>query len=549
MTQSYFLKDYPLGISADIQFDQYDDLLQVFKEFTKRWSSKPAYSCMGRTISYKELDQLSDEFCSWLQQETGLEPGDKVAIQLPNILQFPIVFWGIVKAGMVVVNTNPLYTDRELIHQFNDSETKLLIVYAGMAQQALRVQPQTPLQKIVVTEIADVHKGLKRPLLNFAVKYIKKMVPAYDQKQVVKYRSIFGCRKTEANWVEPKPEDMAVLQYTGGTTGVAKGAMLTHKNLTSNMLQCQQFFDVKLEEGKETFITPLPLYHIYALLVHAFVLGKTGNHNILIPNPRDIEGFIAELKQRKYTGFAGLNTLFVGLMNHPEFKTLDFSHLKFSLSGGMALQHKTYTQWLEITGSEIYEGYGMTETSPVIAFNPPGAQQVGSIGVQLPGTEIKVIDDQGNCVDAGTPGELCVRGPQVMTGYWKRPNDTDKVMTDDGFLLTGDIVVLQSDGYIRIVDRKKDMIVVSGFNVFPNEIEDILCSHPEVLESCVVGVNSDKTGEAVKAFVVLKNPLEDQELINFCKQSLAAYKVPRLFERRTSLPKSNVGKVIRRELR
>ncbi len=549
MSESFKLPEYPLGMEPEIDPNDYSNLLEVFHEFTSKWKNKPAYTCMGQTITYAELNEKSAAFAAWLQNNSGLNPGDRVAVQLPNILQYPVVIWGCMRAGMVVVNTNPLYTDRELEHQFNDSGAKLHVVYAGMAAQALRVKPKTSVNQVIVTEIADFHPGLKKLLVNSVVKYIKKMVPAYDSSQVLKLNSVIDKGQGET-FYEPKSthDDVAVLQYTGGTTGVAKGAMLTHRNLIANMLQCKQFFKIKLGEGCETFIAPLPMYHIYAFMVHGLTLAETGNHTVLIPNPRDIPGFVKELQNWQMTGFAGLNTLFIALINHPDISKVDFSKLKLTVSGGMALTHAAAEDWEKLTGCPINEGYGLTETSPVVAFNPPSQHQIGTIGIPAPSTELKVIDDDGNALPMGEPGELCIRGPQVMKGYWNRPEDTAKCISD-GFLRTGDVGVIQEDGYSKIVDRKKDMIIVSGFNVYPNEIEDVITSHPDVIEAAAVGVADDKTGEAVKVYIVVKNPIEDKVLVDYCREHLTNYKVPKIFERKDELPKTNVGKVLRRELR
>lgn len=550
MTESYRHQDYPQDMQATINADSFETVLDLFDAKVKQYANKPAFSCMGKTITYKELDALSADFAAYLQNETDLKPGDRIALQMPNIVQFPIAAWGALRAGLVVVNTNPLYTDRELEHQMNDSGAKAIVVYAGMAAQALKVQPKTPLEKVIVTEIADMHPPLKRALVNTVVKRVKKMVPDFDSSKTVAFRD--ALRKGQAFSYRPVRsghDDPIVLQYTGGTTGVAKGAMLTNKNLIANMLQCYEYFKLALEDGQETLITPLPLYHIYAFTVHCMVLMYTGNQSVLIPNPRDIPGFVKELGKHKFTGFVGLNTLFVALCNNEDFKKLDFSSLKLTISGGMALTHAAADNWKATTGCLINEGYGMTESSPVLSFNPPGAAQLGTIGIPAPSTEVKVIDDDGNALPMGEAGELCARGPQVMKGYWNRPQDTAKTIDEDGWLKTGDVAVIQDDGYMKIVDRKKDMIVVSGFNVYPNEIEDVLAGHPKVVECAAVGVPSEKTGEAVKVFVVTNGEVSDEELVAYCREHMTAYKVPRQFERRDELPKTNVGKVLRRELR
>lgn len=550
MTESYSHQNYPENMQATIDADSYETVLDLFDAKSKQYADKPAFSCMGKTITYKELDTLSANFAAYLQNETDLKPGDRIALQIPNIIQFPVAAWGALRAGLVVVNTNPLYTERELEHQMNDSGAKAIVVYAGMAAQALKVQPRTPLKSVIVTEIADLHPPLKRALVNTVVKRVKKMVPAFDASKTTSFRDVLRKgREFSYRPVRSGHDDPIVLQYTGGTTGVAKGAMLTNRNLIANMLQCYEYFKLALNDGEETLITPLPLYHIYAFTVHCMVLMYTGNQSVLIPNPRDIPGFVKELGKHRFTGFVGLNTLFVALCGNEEFKKLDFSGLKLTISGGMALTHSAADTWKDVTGCLINEGYGMTESSPVISFNPPGFAQLGSIGIPAPSTEIKIIDDDGNALPQGESGELCARGPQVMKGYWNRPQDTADTIDADGWLKTGDIAVLQEDGYMKIVDRKKDMIVVSGFNVYPNEIEDVLASHPKVVECAAVGVPSEKTGEAVKVFIVTNGEVSDEELIDYCRGQLTAYKIPRQFERRDELPKTNVGKVLRRELR
>ena len=550
MADTYFFDHYPQGMTTTINPDQYSSTVDIFDSFVKKFSDKPVYSCMGQSISYYELNRLSADFASYLQNNTNLKPGDRIAVQLPNILQFPVVVWGAIRAGMIVVNTNPLYTDREMEHQFNDSGAKLLVVYAGMAAQALRVKPKTGIEQVLVTEIADFHSPLKRLLINSVVRYVKKMVPPYDRGKVTPLLSAIqeGGHKSFTP-VRMKGDDIVVLQYTGGTTGVAKGAMLTHRNLVANMLQCKEFFQLALNEGKETIIAPLPMYHIYAFLVHGMLIPYTGNHNVLIPNPRDLAGFVKELGKWKFTSFAGLNTLFVALCNNEEFRKLDFSHLKMTISGGMALTKAAADKWQQVTGCRINEGYGMTETSPVLTFNPPGHVQLGTIGIPCPSTEIAIMDENGKALLNGEIGELCARGPQVMKGYWKRPEETAKTMTEDGFIRTGDIAVKQDDGYIKIVDRKKDMIIVSGFNVYPNEVEEVLTLHPQVIEAAAIGVPDDATGEKILAFVVSKGDLTEEELIAHCRKNMTPYKVPKLFEFRTELPKTNVGKVLRRALK
>ncbi|MDX1553020.1 MAG: long-chain fatty acid--CoA ligase [Marinobacter sp.] len=549
--EQFYQDKYPAGVSRAVDLDKYTSMVDVFDQAVKKYADRPAFSAVGATLTYRDLDTQSRNFAAWLQNKTDLKPGDRIAVQMPNVSQYPVVVFGAMRAGLIVVNTNPLYTTREMEHQFNDSGAKALVVLANMANNAEKVLPHTGIEHVIVTEIADMHSPLKRTLMNAAVKHLKKMVPAYSLPQAHKLPAVLSAgSKEKFTPVECKKDDIAVLQYTGGTTGVAKGAMLTHGNLVANLLQVRPMMEDTVEEGKEVVVAPLPLYHIYSFTLNCGIMLEAGAHNVLIPNPRDIPGFVKELKNYKFTAFLGLNTLFVALCNNEEFQDLDFSGLKLTSSGGMALTSDTAKMWQRVTGCEISEGYGMTETSPVVTFNPNSAIQLGTIGLPIPGTEIKTIDDDGNETPIGEPGELCVKGPQVMRGYWQRPEDTQKSFTDDGFLKTGDIALIQEDGYIRIVDRKKDMIIVSGFNVFPNEIEDVVSGHPKVVECAAVGVEDAKSGEAVKVFLVpTAEGVTENELKEFCRERLTAYKVPKSFEFRDELPKTNVGKILRRELR
>lgn len=530
----------------------FQSVLDVMHDASKRFADLPAFTSVGRTLTYRELKQKADAFTAYLQHHTDLQPGDRIAVQLPNVIQFPIVVYGAMQAGLVVVNTNPLYTPHELEHQFNDAEVKAVVVFANMAANVEKVLSKTSIEHVIITQIADLHSPVKRLLINSVVKYVKKLVPAYSLPQAVPFNKTLELGSVQQPHIAtPKHTDLAVLQYTGGTTGVAKGAMLTHANLLSNMQQLKGRLDHLLNDGEEVFIAPLPLYHIYAFLIHAMTLVEYGAHSILIPNPRDLPAFVKELKKWRFTGFIGLNTLFSGLCNRDDFKTIDFSALKLTASGGMPLTHAAADRWQEITGNAVTEGYGLTETSPVVAFNPVGKEQIGTIGLAVDCTDIKIIDDDGNALPNNEPGMLCVRGPQVMRGYWQRESETQEVMTEDGFLITGDIALLQDDGYLCIVDRAKDLIIVSGFNVYPTEVEDVLTMHPSVLEAAAIGIDDEKTGEAVKAFIVLREgaELDEQVLHDFCRENLAAYKVPRHFEIRSELPKTNVGKILRRALR
>ena len=549
--ESFFKDKYPAGIPAEIDPDQYSSVVDVFETSCKKFSDRPAFSSVGVTLTYGELDQLTKNFAAYLQNKTNLKPGDRIAIQLPNLTQYPIVVFGAMRAGLVIVNTNPLYTKRELEHQFNDSGAKALIVLANMASIAQEVIPHTGIEHVLVTEIADMHPLLKRTVMNAAVKYVKKMVPPFNIPGSVPFtKALSAGAKYTFKPVDVNSDDIAVLQYTGGTTGVAKGAMLTHRNLVCNMLQLQPLLAAKLGEGQETIIAPLPLYHIYSFTLNCGIMVITGNHSVLIPNPRDIPGFVKELKKWKFSCFMGLNTLFVALCNNEEFQKLDFSALKVTASGGMALTKDAAKMWKTVTGCEVAEGYGMTETSPVVTINPLTSIQIGSIGLPVPSTLVKTIDDDGNDLPIGEVGELCAKGPQVMKGYWQRPDETAKTITEDGWIKTGDIGLVQDDGYIKIVDRKKDMILVSGFNVYPNEVEDVLVGHPDIIECAAVGIPDLKAGEAVKVFAVTSNPnIDEKELKAFCRERLTAYKVPKIFEFRDDLPKTNVGKILRRELR
>ncbi len=531
--------------------DEYQSVTDVFHKAVKRYADRPAFSCMGQTLSFADLDRLSGDFAAWLQHETTLQPGDRIAIQLPNVLQFPVAVFGAMRAGLVVVNTNPLYTEREMAHQFKDSGAKAIVILANMADKLEKILDRTDIQHLVVTELADLHGFPKRQLINLVVKHVKKMVPAFRLPGHTPFRQALkeGAARQHRD-VDRELDDIAALQYTGGTTGLAKGTMLTHRNLVANMLQAGEAIGKGLNNGEEVVIAPLPVYHIYTFTVNCLFLMETGNHSVLITNPRDLPNFVKELKGLRFTAFIGLNTLFNALCNREDFRALDFSKLHLTISGGMALTKAAAERWKEVTGCEIAEGYGLTETSPVVSFNPVDAIQLGTIGKPVAGTRVKAVDGDGNDLPFGEPGELCVQGPQVMKGYWNRDDETIKVIDDDGWFHTGDIAVLQEDGYIRIVDRKKDMILVSGFNVYANEVEDVVALHPGVLESAAVGVEDENSGEAIKLFVVPRgDDLDPDELRAWCKKELTGYKVPKYVELRDELPKTNVGKVLRRQLR
>jgi len=505
---------------------------------------------MGHSMTYADLDRLSAQFAAYLQQHTSLKPGDRIAVQLPNVLQYPVVVFGALRAGMIVVNTNPLYTPHEVKHQLNDSGAKALVVLANIAKNAAAIIKETQVEQVIVTELADLHPPVKRLLLNFVVKHIKKMVPPYAFPQQVSLLHALKAAKLPFTPVQRTPDDIAVLQYTGGTTGVAKGAMLTNRNLVANMLQVNDHMKAIFRKNQEFYVAPLPLYHIYSFTIHCTSALALGNHSLLIPNPRDIPSFVKELQKIQFTFFVGLNTLFNALLRNPDFVKLDFSHLRLTSSGGMALTAETAKHWMELTHAPMSEGYGLTETSPVISINPTDNVKLGTVGVAVVDTEVKVSDDEGNTLPIGTAGELCVRGPQVMKGYWQRPEATAEVFDTEGWFKTGDIAIIQDDGFIKIVDRKKDMINVSGFKVFPNEVEDVISSHPDIVECAVIGVPDGEGSETVKAFIVATNEaLTIDDIRQFAKQKLTPYKVPHLIEFRKELPKTNVGKILRRELR
>lgn len=522
----------------------------VFAEACQEFSASAVFTCMGHTISFRELDELSGKFAAYLQQHTHLKPGDRIAIQLPNILQYPIAVFGAMRAGLVVVNTNPLYTAHEIKHQLNDSGAKALVVLANIAKNASMIIAETSVEQVIVTELADVHPTLKRLLINTVVKYVKKLVPEFSFPSQIKFTDALHMARQPWQPVTINPEDVAVLQYTGGTTGVAKGAMLTHRNLVANMVQLNEHMVDSFRRNQEIYIAPLPLYHIYSFTIHCTSAVSLGNHSILIPNPRDIPAFVTTLQKYPFTLFVGLNTLFNALLRNPDFQKIDFSALHLTSSGGMALTTETANKWKELTGSPITEGYGLTETSPVVCSNQCNAVQYGTVGRPLPETECKVVDENGNDLPAGEAGELLIRGPQVMKGYWQRPEATAEVINQDGWFKSGDMAVISADGFIKIVDRKKDMINVSGFKVYPNEVEDVLACHPDILEAAVIGVPDSEGSEVVKAFVVSTNPdLDIKAVRDFAKTKLTAYKVPHQVEFCKELPKTNVGKVLRRELR
>ncbi|MEH6577281.1 MAG: AMP-binding protein [Amphritea sp.] len=527
----------------------YKNLTDVLQRICSDYRDRVAFTSFGRELSYAELGEMSDAFAVYLQQETGLQPGDRIAIQLPNLNQYPVALFGALKAGLIVVNTNPLYTPRELEHQFNDSGAKALIVHKSMAHNVDKIIANTGIKHVFVTQVADLHSPVKRVLINSVVKYLKKMEPAYNLPGAIEFRNAINSKLGQKpNIVERESSDIAVLQYTGGTTGVSKGAMLSHANLISNFLQGVNLISGADHHWADKVVAPLPLYHIYAFTITMAVLELGGN-NLLIANPRDIKGFVKELAKHRISAFIGLNTLFVALCNNLDFSKVDFSGLKVTLSGGMALTFDAADTWKQVTGCSVLEAYGLTETSPAVAMNPPDDIRVGTIGLPVAETEVKIIGTQGQALAEGERGELCVKGPQVMLGYWQHDKATASSFTDDGFFITGDVAVWDQDGYLKIVDRAKDMIIVSGFNVYPNEVEDVVTSHPQVMECAAVGEPDQRCGEVVKLFVVTKEDVSAEEIKAWCKERLTPYKVPKFIEFADELPKSNVGKVLRRMLK
>jgi long-chain acyl-CoA synthetase len=540
-----------LEIPARIDTASYPSIVALFEEALATYRTEAACTSVGHTLSYADLDRLSAQFAGWLQHDAGLDPGDRVAIQMPNLIQYLVVCLGALRAGMVVVNTNPLYTERELEHQLTDAGVRVMVVQANVAATAAAVLPRTGVEQVIVTEIADLHPQPKRTLINFLVKYVKKMVPAFHIPGALKLNDVLRAgAATPYRAVMLAPTDLAMLQYTGGTTGVAKGAMLTHSNLVANVLQSDAFFKTHNMEGRgQTMLQPLPVYHIYAFTASMYGL-RIGAHTVFVPNPRDLPSLVKAFAEYPPALFCGLNTLFVALCNNEAFRALDFSNLQVTLSGGMALTHDAARRWQEVTGCPVSEGYGLTETSPTVSGNPGNGLQIGTIGVPVPSTEIQIRDADGTVLGLDEPGELCVRGPQVMAGYWQRPEATAEVIDGDGWFATGDIALVQPDGYLRIVDRKKDMIIVSGFNVYPNELEDVLVAHPDVVECAAVGIPSESTGEAIRMFVVRSNPeLTEDAVRDFMRAGLTGYKVPKSVVFKDELPKTAVGKILRRELR
>ena len=538
-------------LAEDLRPEKYNSLNEVIEHMLDEHASLPAFSCFGRTLTYGEVDELSSCFANYLQAETNLEAGDRIAIQLPNLLQFPVVFYGVIKAGLVAVNTNPLYTAKEMEYQFKDSGVKAIVILESFCDKLEQIIDQTEIETVVFTKFGDLQIGLQKHLLNLGAKYIGKMIPKYNLPKAVPFmQTVSGSNEYLTPSHSGKGNDVALILYTGGTTGVAKGAMLSHNNLIANMMQLRARCLLVIRDKTENIAAPLPLYHSYAFLLHCLAMPFAGNHNVLITNPRDLDSVVKLLKSMPINGFVGINTLYLALLRHKNISSVDFSQMRFCGAGAMPMSLLVAEEWKRVTGCEIIEGYGLTECSPVVSVNIPGKIKYGTVGPLVPETEMRVISDGGEDVVKGKRGELWIRGPQVMLGYWQKDEANKETITEDGWLKTGDYVEVTADDCITIVDRKKDMILVSGFNVFPNEIEDWVNRHPSVLECAAIGVPSERTGEAIKLFIVLKDQeIPVEELTAHCKKGLTAYKVPREFSFVEDLPKSNIGKILRRELR
>lgn len=545
-------KNYPKSVPKEIDPHQYESLVDLLEECIKKYGDLPAFECMGKSISFNELDKLSADFAAFLQHELRLQKGDRIALQMPNLLQYPVALLGALRAGLIVVNTNPLYTAREMQHQFKDAGAVAIVILENFACNLEKIIASTDIQTVIITRIGDLLGGLKGKIVNFVVKHVKKMVPAYHLPGALQFNDTLK-KGSQLKFEKPviKGSDIAFLQYTGGTTGLSKGAMLSHTNMVANMEQLAIWMRVRLEEKKETMITALPLYHIYALTVNCLSIMKIGGKNVLITNPRDMKAFIKELQKQPFSVITGVNTLYNALLNQPDFHKLNFSHLKVASAGGMAVQRMVAEKWKQVTGTPLAEGYGLTETAPVLTTNPiDGTERIGTIGLPVPSTEIMIADDDGKEVPIGQPGEIYAKGPQVMKGYWNKEEESKQVFSVDGWFKTGDIGIMDEDGYIKIVDRKKEMINVSGFNVYPNDIENIVSGHPKVLEVGAIGVPDTKSTEAVKICVVKKDPsLTKEELLIYCRENMTGYKVPKYIEFRDELPKSNIGKILRRLLK
>ena len=545
-------ESYQEGVPHEININEYKNIPDILDQSFKDFTDRPSFHCMGKTFTFGEIDTLSKKFGSYLQNDLGLKKGARVALMMPNILQYPVALFGLLRAGMIGVNVNPLYTGKELEHQLKDSGAEAIIIFENSAQILQQVISKTEIKHVITTSIGDMLGFPKSLIVNFVIKHVKKMVPAWSLPGSIKFNDALATGDaSKFKKAKLTLEDTAFLQYTGGTTGVSKGADLTHGNIVANVLQAKSWIAKDLKLGEEIIITPLPLYHIFSLTANCMIFSSIGALNVLITNPRDIPAFVKELSKWKFSAFTGVNTLFNVLVNNEDFKKLDFSNLKVTLGGGMAVQKAVAQKWKAITNKPLIEAYGLTETSPAACINPIDiAEFNGKIGVPIPSTDMKVIDEEENEVAIGERGEIAIKGPQVMRGYWNNPAETAKVMTKDGFFKTGDIATQDEKGYFQIVDRKKDMILVSGFNVYPNEIEDVVTSHPKVLEAAAIGIPNEKSGEIVKLFVVKKDDsLTKEEVIAFCKTELTGYKIPKVVEFRDDLPKSNVGKILRKDLR
>ncbi|MCB0551634.1 MAG: AMP-binding protein [Phaeodactylibacter sp.] len=548
--QRPWLKQYPHGVPANINPDAYATLVDLLEETFEKFRKMPAFSCMGKEITFDQIDRQSKSFGAYLHSR-GLEPGDKIAIMMPNLLQYPIVLFGALRAGLVVVNTNPLYTPREMRHQFTDSGAKAIVIAENFAANLQQILADTNIKTVITTSIGEMLGFPKKQIVNFVVRSVRKMVPSYSIPNTVSFtEAVKQGKRFSLKEYKRSADDVILLQYTGGTTGVSKGAMLTNRNLVANMLQIRAWMMPFLKEGEEIALCPLPLYHIFAFTVNCLALMSIGTLAVLVTNARDLNSVIKAMKDYKVTLITGVNTLFNALVHHKDFSSVDFSNLKVTVGGGMAVQRPVAEQWQRLTGCVLSEGYGMTEASPVVTTNPlDGTGRLGTIGIPLPSTDVRIVDDHGNILAPNQAGELQVKGPQVMKGYYNRPEDTANTIVD-GWLKTGDVAMASEEGFFQIVDRQKDMILVSGFNVYPNEIEEYVASHPKVLECAAIGIPDDKSGEVVKLFVVKKDrSLSDKELITFCREGLTGYKVPREVEFRNELPKTNVGKILRRQLR
>ncbi len=546
-----WLVNYPGGVPANIDPEKYSGLVDLFDETFAKYKNKTSFSCMGKDLSFKELDQYSTQFGAYLLSR-GLEAGDKVALMMPNMLQYPIALFGALRAGLVVVNTNPLYTPREMEHQFTDSDAKAIVIAENFAANLEKIIDKTGIKTVIVTSIGELLGAFKGAMTNFVVRNVKRMVPKYDIPNTVSFKeALKQGKKFTLKKHQGLPNDVILLQYTGGTTGVSKGAMLTNRNLVANMLQIQSSMLPFLKEGEEVALSPLPMYHIFAFTVNCLALMSIGTQTVLIVNPRNLSTVTGAFKKYPISLVTGVNTLFNALINDADFQTVDFSALKVTVGGGMAVQTIVAEKWKKITGCPLCEGYGMTESSPVATINPlDGTGRVGTIGLPVPSTDLRIVDENGHPLPQGMVGEIQIKGPQVMKGYYNREEETNKALTSDGWLSTGDIGKMQEGGFFQIVDRKKDMILVSGFNVFPNEVEDVVATHPKVLEVAAIGIPHEKSGEVVKLFVVKKDDsLTQEELETFCRENLTGYKVPKAYAFKEELPKSNVGKILRRVLR